>query len=472
MGMTITEKILAAHCGRDGVRPGEIVVCRVDLAMANDVTAPSAADAFNRMGVSGVWDRSKIALVASHFVPAKDIASAALMTRMRSFALEHDIEHFFEVGRGGIEHILLPEEALTLPGDVVIGADSHSCTYGALGCFSTGVGSTDLAAVMATGEIWLRVPETLRVLYSGAPPPWVIGKDLILSVIAAIGDDGARYMAMEHCGDTIAHLSMDSRLTLTNMAIEAGAKSGIIAPDRTTAEYVRARQAAVGRSRAWPMMFSDADADYADEVRIDVATLEPMVARPSLPSLAVPISEVERVKVDQVFLGSCTNARIEDLRIAAHVLGDERVAPNVRLMVVPATQRVWQQANTEGLLDRFARAGASVSTPTCGACLGAHMGVLGPDEVCVSTSNRNYVGRMGHPSAQVYLANPAVAMAAAVAGELVHPAAVREQRSSRRSRALPDGAAGAAARVEPPRGWRNVREEEEQQDPARAPVAG
>ena len=425
MGQTITEKILARHTGRDEVRPGEIVMSRVDLAMANDVTAPAAADAFARMDVPTVWDKSRIALVASHFAPAKDIASASLMTRMRSFALEHDIEHFFEVGRGGIEHILLPEEALTLPGDVVIGADSHSCTYGALGCFSTGVGSTDLAAVMATGEIWLRVPESLKVVYSGAPPPWIVGKDLILSVIAAIGDDGARYMAMEHTGDTLRHLSMDSRLTLTNMAIEAGAKSGIIAPDRTTADYVSERQEAVGRYRQWPALVSDEDADYADEVHIDVASLEPMVARPSLPSRAVPVGEIERVRVDQVFIGSCTNARIEDLRIASHVLDEERIAPHVRLMVIPATQRVWQQANAEGLLDRFAAAGASVSTPTCGACLGAHMGVLGPNEVCVSTSNRNYVGRMGDVSARVYLANPAVAMASAITGTVSHPAEVR-----------------------------------------------
>jgi 3-isopropylmalate/(R)-2-methylmalate dehydratase large subunit len=429
MGQTITEKILARHAGREEVRPGEIVMCRVDLAMANDVTAPAAADAFARMGAPTVWDRSKIALVASHFAPAKDIASASLMTRMRSFALEHDIEHFFEVGRGGIEHILLPEEALTLPGDVVIGADSHSCTYGALGCFSTGVGSTDLAAVMATGEIWLRVPESLKIVYTGALPEWIVGKDLILSVIAKIGDDGARYMAMEHTGDTIAELSMDSRLTLTNMAIEAGAKSGIIAPDRTTREYVRARQATVGRSRDWLELASDPGAEYADEVHVDVAELEPMVARPSLPSRAVPVGEIPRVRVDQVFIGSCTNARIEDLRIAARVLGDERIASNVRLMVIPATQRVWRQANDEGLLDRFARAGASVSTPTCGACLGAHMGVLGPDEVCVSTSNRNYVGRMGHRSAQVYLANPAVAMATAVAGTILHPSEIRSEAS-------------------------------------------
>jgi 3-isopropylmalate/(R)-2-methylmalate dehydratase large subunit len=425
VGQTITEKILAAHSGHDTVRPGEIVMCRVDLAMANDVTAPPAADAFRKIGVPTVWDRDRIALVASHFVPAKDIATAKLMSRMREFALEHEITHFFEVGRGGIEHILLCEEALVLPGDVVIGADSHSCTYGALGCFSTGVGSTDVAAVFATGEIWLRVPETVRITYSGRPGEWVVGKDLILSVIARIGDDGARYMAMEHTGEALAHLSVDSRLTLTNMAIEAGAKSGIIPPDDVTAAYVRERQRDTGRSRDFPLLLSDPDADFAVEVEVNVSEIEPMVARPSLPSRAVPVSEVERVRVDQVFIGSCTNARMEDLRLAARVLGDERVAPGVRLMVIPATTRIWQQANAEGLLERFARAGASVSTPTCGACLGAHMGVLGPGEVCVSTSNRNYVGRMGDPTARVYLANPAVAAAAAVAGEIVHPAAVR-----------------------------------------------
>lgn len=425
MGQTITQKILARHAGRDEVKPGEIVMCKVDLAMANDVTAPPAIRSFERMGVERVWDRSKVALVASHFVPAKDIASAGMMVAMREFAREQEIEHFFDVGRGGIEHILLPEEALVLPGDIIIGADSHSCTYGALGCFSTGVGSTDLAGVLATGEIWLRVPETMKIVYTGTPGPWIVGKDLILSVIARIGDDGARYMAMEHTGGGIGELSMESRLTLTNMAIEAGAKSGVIAPDVTTYDYIARRQAATGRDRAFDPLFSDDDANYAEVLEVDVDAIEPMIAQPSLPSRSVPVTSIRNVKVDQVFIGSCTNARIEDLRLAAHVLGNSRVAQHVRLTVIPATQRVWRQANSEGLLDRFADAGAVVSTPTCGACLGAHMGVLGPNEVCVSTSNRNYVGRMGDPSAQVYLANPAVAMAAAVAGEVVHPAAVR-----------------------------------------------
>ncbi|MGH2819957.1 MAG: aconitase/3-isopropylmalate dehydratase large subunit family protein, partial [Actinomycetota bacterium] len=301
----------------------------------------------------------------------------------------------------------------------------HSCTYGALGCFSTGVGSTDLAAVWATGKIWLRVPETMKIVYRGAPGPWVVGKDLILSVIARIGDDGASYMAMEHSGEVMAELSMESRLTLTNMAIEAGAKSGIIEPDETTLGYVAARQEENDRHRAFDAVRSDPDASFARTVEVDVSELEPMVAQPSLPSRSLPVSGVEGVKVDQVFIGSCTNARIEDLRVAAHVLGEERIAPWIRLMVIPATRRVWQQASSEGLLERFAEAGATVSTPTCGACLGAHMGVLGPNEVCVSTSNRNYVGRMGDPSAQVYLTNPAVAMATAIAGEIVHPERVR-----------------------------------------------
>lgn len=418
---TLTEKILARSASRESVSPGEIVMCTVDLAMANDVTAPPAIRSFRAMGTGTVWDRSKVALVASHFAPAKDIASAGMLTAMRDFAREQDIELFFDVGRGGIEHILLPEEALVLPGDVVIGADSHSCTYGALGCFSTGVGSTDLAAVWACGDIWLKVPETMKIVYRGSPGPWVVGKDLILSVIATIGDGGARYMAMEHTGDGLAHLSMESRLTLTNMAIEAGAKSAVVEPDEVTLAYIAERQAEVGRHRDFEVLRSDADASYSRVLHVDVGALEPMIARPSLPSRSVPVSMVERRKVDQVFIGSCTNARIEDLRVAASVLGMEHIAHHVRLMVIPATQRVWKQANAEGLLDLFAAAGATVSTPTCGACLGGHMGVLGPGEVCVSTSNRNYVGRMGDPTSEVYLANPAVAMATAVAGEIVHP---------------------------------------------------
>lgn len=424
MGMTITEKILARHSGKESVRPGDLVMAKVDLAMANDITAPMAIDAFRKIGVPKVWDKGRIALVPSHFVPAKDIASASLGMRMRTFAHEQEITHFFEVGRAGIEHILLPEEGLVAPGDVVIGADSHSCTYGALGCFSTGVGSTDLAGVLATGEIWLRVPETLKIVYSGKPGRWVVGKDMILKVISEIGDDGALYMAMEHTGDTIAHLSMESRLTLTNMAIEGGAKSGIVPPDEVTVNYVNSRQAVHHRERAFDAVVSDPDASFARTLEVDVAALEPMVAQPSLPSRAVPVSEVEGQEVDQVFIGSCTNARMEDLRTAAAMLDGRKVASNIRLIVIPATQDLYQQALHEGLIQVFADAGAAVAAGVCGPCLGGYMGVLGPGERCLSTSNRNYRGRMGHRDADVWLANPAVAAATAITGRISHPESI------------------------------------------------
>jgi 3-isopropylmalate/(R)-2-methylmalate dehydratase large subunit len=420
-GQTITEKILARAAGVEIVRPGDLIMADVDLAMANDVTAPVAIARFRDLGIENVWDPSKVALVPSHFVPSKDIASAKLGMTMREFARQQGIEHFFELGRGGIEHILLPEQAVALPGMVIIGADSHSCTYGALGAFSAGVGSTDLAAVLATGQIWLRVPESVRFVYTGRPGPWVVGKDLILSVIARVGDDGCAYQAMEHTGPALQHLSMDSRFTLTNMAIEAGAKSGIIAPDDVTTEYVRTRQELTGRHGEFDVLASDPDAPYAAEHTIDVDALEPQVSLPSLPSLAQPVSSAEKVSVDQVFIGSCTNAKLEDLRIAAHILRGRKADARIRLMVIPATQEIWLRANEEGLLQVFAEAGATVSTPTCGPCLGGHMGVLGPDEVCVSTSNRNYVGRMGHRDAKVYLVNPAVAAATAITGRLTHP---------------------------------------------------
>ncbi|MGH2768431.1 MAG: 3-isopropylmalate dehydratase large subunit [Actinomycetota bacterium] len=423
-GMTITEKILARASGADRVEPGELVMARVNLAMANDITAPLAIDAFHRIGVERVWDKERVALVPSHFVPAKDIASASLSMLMREFAQQQDITHYFEIGRAGIEHILLPEQALVAPGEVVIGADSHSCTYGAVGCFSTGVGSTDLAGVLATGEIWLRVPETLRIVYSGKPGRWVMGKDLILEVISEIGDDGALYMAMEHTGDTIRRLSMESRLTLTNMAIEAGAKSGIVPPDQVTIAYVTARQEATGRVRPFQVLASDPDAAYASTLEVDVAALEPMVAQPSLPSRSVPVSEVEGQEVDQVFIGSCTNARMEDLRIAAELIAGRKVHRKIRLIVIPATQDLYNQALREGLIQIFSDAGAAVSAATCGPCLGGYMGVLGPGERCLSTSNRNYRGRMGHRDAEVWLANPAVAAATAVNGVISHPESI------------------------------------------------
>lgn len=420
-GLTITEKILARASGNEVVRPGDLIMARVDLAMGNDVTAPVAIARYRELGIENVWDPSKVALVPSHFSPAKDIASAKLGMTMREFAHEQGIEHYFELGRGGIEHILLPEQALALPGHVIIGADSHSCTYGALGAFSTGVGSTDLAAVLATGKIWLRVPESVRFVYEGIPNPWVIGKDLILSVIGLVGDEGCSYQAMEHTGPALDHLSMDSRFTLTNMAIEAGAKSGIVIPDQITLDYVKQRQELHQRFTEYFVYDSDPDAEYAATHTVDVSALEPQVSLPSLPSKSQPVSTAERVKVDQVFIGSCTNAKMEDLRIAAHILRGRQADPRVRLMVIPATQEIWKQANEEGLLQVFAEAGATVSTPTCGPCLGGHMGVLGPNEVCVSTSNRNYVGRMGDKTAKVYLVNPAVAAATAVLGRLSHP---------------------------------------------------
>lgn len=423
-GMTITEKILAKASGRKRVEPGELIMAEVDLAMANDITAPLAIEAFEKIGTPKVWARDKVALVPSHFMPAKDIASAKMGTRMREFAKSQEISHYFEVGRSGIEHILLPEQALVLPGQVVIGADSHSCTYGAVGCFSTGVGSTDLAGVLATGKIWLKVPESLKIVYSGIPPKWVVGKDLILKVISEISDDGALYMAMEHTGDTIGHLSMESRLTLTNMAIEGGGKSGIVPPDDVTIEYVETRRAAAGRTVPYEVMLSDDDAHYARTIHINVEELEPMVAQPSLPSRSVPVSEVEGQEVDQVFIGSCTNARMEDLRVAASILKGRTVHPGIRLIVIPATQDLYNQANREGLIEVFSEAGAAVSAATCGPCLGGYMGVLGPGERCLSTSNRNYRGRMGDPTAEVWLANPAVAAATAVTGRITHPESI------------------------------------------------
>lgn len=422
--MTLTEKILAKASGRDRVEPGELIMANVDLAMANDITAPLAIEAFEKIGTTTVWDRDKVALVPSHFMPAKDIASAKMGTRMRQFAQSQQITHYFEVGRSGIEHILLPEQALVLPGQVVIGADSHSCTYGAVGCFSTGVGSTDLAGVLATGQIWLKVPESLKIVYSGKPPKWVVGKDLILKVISDIGDDGALYMAMEHTGETMKYLSMESRLTLTNMAIEGGGKSGIVPPDEVTIDYVESRRAAAGRTIPYEVMLSDPDARYARTIEINVDELEPMVAQPSLPSRSVPVSQVEGQPVDQVFIGSCTNARMEDLRVAASLLRGRKVHPGIRLIVIPATQDLYNQANREGLIEVFSEAGAAVSAATCGPCLGGYMGVLGPGEKCLSTSNRNYRGRMGDPTAEVWLSNPAVAAATAVTGRITHPESI------------------------------------------------
>lgn len=417
MGMTLTEKILARAAGVDECRPGDILTCKVDLAMANDVTAPLAIDAMRQIGVENVWNREKVAMVQSHFVPAKDIASAKQSKIMREFAREQELPFYFEIGRGGIEHALLPQEGLVGPGDVVIGADSHTCTYGALGCFSTGVGSTDLGAVLATGDIWLRVPESIRVVFTGKLRPFVTGKDLILHLIGVIGDDGARYQALEIVGDTIEQLSVEARLTMTNMAIEAGAKNGVMAPDAKVREYMAARP----HQREWVYMQPDPDARYVRELEIDASQIRPTVSRPSLPSRTAAAADVAGKPIDQVFIGSCTNARIEDLRIVAGIFEGRSVHPRVRCIVMPASTKVQQQALDEGILQQLAEAGCEIGPASCGPCLGGYMGVLAPGEVAVSTSNRNFPGRMGDRDAEVYLASPATAATSAILGRVADP---------------------------------------------------
>jgi 3-isopropylmalate/(R)-2-methylmalate dehydratase large subunit len=415
--MTITEKILAAAAGKKSVRPGELVNVKVDLVLGNDITAPMAIQEFEKIGVPGVFDQRKVVLVPDHFIPNKDIKSAEQAKILRDFARAQKLTHYFEVGRMGIEHCLLPEEGLVGPGDVVIGADSHTCTYGALGAFSTGVGSTDLAAAMALGEIWLKVPASLKFVYFGELPPWVGGKDLILSTIGDIGVDGAVYQAMEFTGPAVTKLSMDGRFTMANMAVEAGAKNGIIPPDEITKEYIQGRI----RKPARGYYASDPGAEYAKVYEYDVSALEPVVAFPHLPENIQPVSEAGQVKIDQAVIGSCTNGRIEDLRLAARVLQGKKVHPEVRLIIIPGTQKIYLQALQEGLIKIFVEAGAVVSTPTCGPCLGGYMGVLAAGERCVATTNRNFVGRMGHRESEVYLSNPAVAAASAIAGCIAGP---------------------------------------------------
>lgn len=414
--MTITEKILAAHAGKQEVKPGELINARVDLVLGNDITAPVAIKAFARIGVDKVFDPEAIALVPDHFTPNKDIKSAEQAKIVRDFAKKFGIVHYFEVGRMGIEHCLLPEQGLVGPGDLVIGADSHTCTYGALGAFSTGIGSTDMAAAMALGEVWLKVPPSIRFHYYGTLPPWVGGKDLILYTIGEIGVDGALYSAMEFTGEVVAALTMDDRFTMANMAIEAGAKNGIFPVDEKTLAYIEGRL-----KRAHKVYTSDPEAEYAKEYEFDVSRLEPQVALPHLPENARPVSEVTDVRIDQVVIGSCTNGRMKDLREAARVLKGKRVHPEVRLILIPGTQEIYLQALKEGLITVFIEAGGVVSTPTCGPCLGGHMGILARGERAVATTNRNFVGRMGHPESEVYLAGPAVAAASAVKGRIAHP---------------------------------------------------
>jgi len=413
--MTLAEKILAAHCGKDKVSPGDFIDVRVDLILANDITAPLAIKEFERLGAKRVFDPQRVVMVPDHFVPNKDIPSAEQAKLMRQFAQEQGLI-YFEVGAAGIEHVLLPEQGLVLPGDVVVGADSHTCTYGALGAFATGMGSTDIACAMATGDIWMKVPPTIKFIYHGRPRKWVGGKDLILYTIGEIGVDGALYAAMEFCGQAIDALSMDGRFTMSNMAIEAGAKAGICRVDEKTLDYVRPRA-----RRPYVVFEPDDDAEYAAVVEYDVSQIEPQVAFPHIPSNTRPISQAGEIKLDQVVIGSCTNGRLEDLRIAAEILKGKQINKNLRLIIIPGTQGVYLNALREGLIETFIKAGAAVSTPTCGPCLGGYMGVLAPGERCLATTNRNFVGRMGSTESEVYLCNPAVAAASAILGKIASP---------------------------------------------------
>jgi len=417
MGMTMAEKILAAHAGVEVVEPGQFVDVKVDVVLANDITAPIAIREFERIGVEEVFDRDRVIMVPDHFAPNRDIKSAEQCKAMRDFVRRQNLTHYFEVGRMGIEHVLLPEQGLVLPGDVIVGADSHTCTYGALGAFATGMGSTDIAVTMATGKIWMKVPETIKFVYHGRRRKWVGGKDLILHTIGLIGVDGARYRGMEFSGEAVDNLSMDGRFTMANMAVEVGAKTGLFAFDEKTRAYVEPRA-----RRPYTAYESDGDARYSQVIEIGVSKLEPQVAFPHLPSNVRPLSEVGEVPIDQAVIGSCTNGRLEDLQVAAQVLRGRKVHPYVRCIIIPGTQAVYLEAVRQGLVEAFVEAGAVVSTPTCGPCLGGHMGVLAAGERCVSTTNRNFVGRMGHPESEVYLANPAVAAASAVLGRIGGPA--------------------------------------------------
>ncbi len=416
MGMTLAEKILAGHTGAEAVRAGQFVELSVDLVLSNDITAPIAVREFEKLGVARVFDPERVVIVLDHFAPNKDIKSAEQSRVVRQFARAQRLPHFFDVGCMGIEHVLLPEQGLVVPGDVVVGADSHTCTYGALGAFATGMGSTDVAVAMATGQTWMRVPETIRIVYHGRLQPWVGGKDLILYAIGQIGTGGARYKAIEFAGPSLAALSMDGRFTMANMAVEAGGKAGLFPVDKVTLAYVDGRA-----SRSWRVYEADADATYSRIVEIDASQLEPQVAFPHLPENVRPVSQAGEVHLDQSIIGSCTNGRLEDLRVAAEVLRGRRVHPDVRCIVIPGSQQVYLEALREGLAETFIEAGAAVSTPTCGPCMGGHMGVLAAGERAVSTTNRNFRGRMGHADSEVYLAGPAVAAASAVAGRITHP---------------------------------------------------
>ena len=416
MGMTMTQKILAAHAGLDSVSAGQLIEADLDLVLGNDITSPVAIHEIEKMKVDGVFDKDKIALVMDHFVPNKDIKSAQHCKCVREFACKNEITNYFDVGKMGIEHALLPEQGLTVAGDVIIGADSHTCTYGALGAFSTGVGSTDMAAGMATGKAWFKVPSAIKFNIVGKPAKWISGKDVILHIIGMIGVDGALYKSMEFVGEGIRYLTMDDRFTIANMAIEAGGKNGIFPVDELTREYMKEHS-----KRPFAEYEADEDAVYDEEYTIDLSTLKSTVSFPHLPDNTRTIDEVGDVKIDQVVIGSCTNGRMDDLRIAASILEGKKVADGLRVIVIPATQKIYLQAMEEGLLKTFIEAGAIVSTPTCGPCLGGYMGVMAEGERCVSTTNRNFVGRMGHVKSEVYLASPAVAAASAITGKISGP---------------------------------------------------
>lgn len=417
MGMTMTQKILADHAGLKKVTAGQLIESSLDMVLGNDVTAPVAIREMEKIKKKEVFDRDKIALVPDHFTPNKDIKSAEHCKCVREFAKKHDITNYFEIGEMGIEHALLPEKGLVVAGDVVIGADSHTCTYGALGAFSTGVGSTDMAAGMVTGKTWFKVPSAIKFVLTGKPSPWVSGKDIILHIIGKIGVDGALYKSMEFTGDGIANLSMDDRFTMANMAIEAGAKNGIFPVDEKTVEYMKEHS-----TKPYKIYEADPDAEYDETYVIDLASLKPTVAFPHLPENTKTIDEVDDIKIDQVVIGSCTNGRLSDLRVAARILKGRKVAKGLRVIIFPATQAIYLKALEEGLIETFIKAGAVVSTPTCGPCLGGHMGILAEGERAVATTNRNFVGRMGHVKSEVYLASPAVAAASAVTGKISGPA--------------------------------------------------
>lgn len=416
MGMTMTQKILAAHAGLSEVKAGQLIEADLDLVMGNDITTPVAINEMKKMDRQTVFDKDKVTLVMDHFIPNKDIKSAENCKCCREFACRHELSHYYDVGEMGIEHALLPEKGLVVAGDAVIGADSHTCTYGALGAFSTGVGSTDMAAGMVTGKAWFKVPSAIRFELVGKPSPWVSGKDVILHIIGMIGVDGALYKSMEFTGEGVKHLSMDDRFTICNMAIEAGGKNGIFPVDEAAEAYMKEHS-----SRAYKIYEADADAEYEAVYTIDLSALKPTVAFPHLPENTREAGDFGDVKIDQVVIGSCTNGRMEDMRTAARVLKGRKVAKGVRCIIIPATQAIYLQSMREGLLDTFIEAGAVVSTPTCGPCLGGYMGILAAGERCVSTTNRNFVGRMGHVESEVYLASPAVAAASAVTGKISCP---------------------------------------------------